>query len=120
LPPAFALLLLASAQDAPDLIQDMIARSRATLPTVGPRCAPQESEDEIVVCGRRREGPDPNRLPLPVAPEPGTRLRGELSTSTAALTPDTCLQRCPQPLSIDVIGAIGAVAKGVDILVNGQ
>jgi len=31
--------------------------------------------EDIIVCGRA--GPDPNRLPLPVQPEPGDRRSGE-------------------------------------------
>lgn len=45
---------------------------------------------EIVVCGR--QGPDPNRLPLPVEPEPGARNAGEPADPSAALalSAETC------------------------------
>jgi hypothetical protein len=38
---------------------------------------------EIVVCGR--QGPDPNRLPLPVPREPGARVAGEPPDPSDAL-----------------------------------
>lgn len=45
---------------------------------------------EIVVCAR--PGPDPNRLPLPVEPEPGDRRSGEPAdpAETLALSAQTC------------------------------
>jgi hypothetical protein len=45
---------------------------------------------EIVVCGR--QGPDPDRLPLPVPPEPGARIAGEPADpgEALALSAETC------------------------------
>ncbi|HEX8381653.1 MAG TPA: hypothetical protein VF619_14020 [Allosphingosinicella sp.] len=45
---------------------------------------------DIVVCARR--GPDPNRLPFPVPPEPGARNSGEPAdpADTLALSAEKC------------------------------
>ena len=52
--------------------------------TIDPSQCPDSGDpDDIIVCGRR-SGRDPNRLPLPVGPMPGDRVRGEPVTTTAA------------------------------------
>jgi hypothetical protein len=44
---------------------------------------PRSAGDDILVCGRSGR-PDPNRLPLPVAPLPGARTGGEPPDQLAA------------------------------------
>ena len=114
-------LALAAAQPG-DVVGEMIARSRATLPKVSAvECLPSDDPDEIVVCGRRAGERSPHRLPLPVEPEPGAPVRGDIGTGTAALAEtERCLRLCNVGVSVDVIGAINAVGKGIDILVNGE
>ena len=66
----------------PAYAEDALDRQKASLRTsLGLDC--DRGEAEIVVCGR--QGPDPNRLPLPVPPEPGDRRAGEPPDPSEAL-----------------------------------
>src|SRR5687768_18573585 len=47
-------------------------------------CPRPSTADEIIVCGRP-DAPDPDRLPLPVAPVPGQRIRGEPISAVVAM-----------------------------------
>ena len=59
---------------APATAEEALARQQASLrASLGMDC--DRGGGDIVVCGRA--GPDPNRLPLPVGPEPGARHAGE-------------------------------------------
>jgi hypothetical protein len=69
--------------------EDALARQQSALRSgLGLDC--DRDSAEIVVCGR--QGPDPNRLPLPVQPEPGARAEGEPvdPARTLALSAETC------------------------------
>ena len=58
----------------PATAEEALARQQAGLQrSLGMDC--DRGGGDIVVCGR--QGPDPNRLPLPVEPEPGARHAGE-------------------------------------------
>jgi hypothetical protein len=58
----------------PATAEEALARQQAGLQhSLGLDC--DRSGGDIVVCGR--QGPDPNRLPLPVEAEPGARNSGE-------------------------------------------
>jgi hypothetical protein len=87
----------------------------ATRTARAPDCARGGPGDDIVVCGRSSEAPDPYRLPLPTEPEEGTRIRGEaVSAAAIANRRETCStvgphQRCSGGLPILAIAA--AVAK---------
>jgi len=70
-------------------------------------CSNDPDSDAIIVCGRR-PAVDPNRLPLPVEPEPGRRIRGE----PGVMGPD-CMRLCHQPVQVDLIGAIPKVIEGI-------
>ncbi|MGZ8286798.1 MAG: hypothetical protein ACXW27_12590 [Allosphingosinicella sp.] len=74
---AMAAAALASAPAAaapPAGAEEALARQQSSLRAgLGLDC--DRNAAEIVVCGR--QGPDPNRLPLPVPPEPGARRSGE-------------------------------------------
>ncbi|HEX8063921.1 MAG TPA: hypothetical protein VF535_11975 [Allosphingosinicella sp.] len=80
---AAAALAPAAAQAGPPASADeALARQQASLRSgLGLDC--DRGSAEIVICGR--QGPDPNRLPLPVAPEPGARNSGEPADPSAAL-----------------------------------
>ena len=79
---------------------------------------------DIVVCGR--QGPDPNRLPLPVPPEPGARHAGEAAapSEALALSAEKCTtvgpnQQCSGglpiiPIAIWLIQTAIKVAEGDD------
>ncbi|HEX8241806.1 MAG TPA: hypothetical protein VF574_18880 [Allosphingosinicella sp.] len=75
---------------APPLSADeALARQQSSLRSgLGLVC--DRDSGEIVVCGR--QGPDPNRLPLPVPPEPGARNSGEPvdPSATLALSAEQC------------------------------
>ena len=70
-----AALAAAPAPAAPPLsAEEALARQQSSLRSgLGLDC--DRSAGDIVVCAR--QGPDPNRLPLPVEPEPGARTAGE-------------------------------------------
>ena len=79
---------------------------------------------DIVVCGR--QGPDPNRLPLPVRPEPGARQAGEAAapSEALALSAEKCTtvgpnQQCGGglpliPIAIWLVQTAIEVAEGKD------
>jgi hypothetical protein len=77
--PAVIIALLAGAPAAasaapPATAEEALARQQAGLQrSLGLDC--DRGGGDIVVCGR--QGPDPNRLPLPVPPQPGARNSGE-------------------------------------------
>ena len=122
---AAAALLAGSPAGAapPATAEEALARQQAALRTsLGHDC--DRGAAEIVVCGRI--GPDPNRLPLPVAPEPGARHAGEPSvpSDALALTADKCTtvgpnQQCSGglpilPIAIWLIQTAVKAAKGDD------
>lgn len=82
---AMAALALAAtpARSAPPLSADeALARQQSSLRSgLGLDC--DRDSAEIVICGRR--GPDPDRLPLPVPPEPGARNSGGPADPSEAL-----------------------------------
>jgi hypothetical protein len=84
------MLVTPPAPAAPPLSADeALARQQASLRSgLGLDC--DRDSAEIVVCGRH--GPDPNRLPLPVPPEPGARNSGEPAdpSATLALSAEQC------------------------------
>jgi hypothetical protein len=79
----------ALAASPPATADQALARQRSSLrSSLGLDC--DRGGGDIVVCGR--PGPDPNRLPLPVQPEPGARVAGEASLpgDSLALTRQRC------------------------------
>jgi hypothetical protein len=121
-----ALLLGAAAPVAatpPATADDALARQQAALrSTLGLDC--DRSGGDIVVCGR--QGPDPNRLPLPVPPVPGARQAGEPPApgEALALGAEKCTtvgpnQQCGGglpiiPIAIWLVRTAVKVAKGKD------
>lgn len=78
---------------------------------------PEAKGDEVVVCART--GEHPARLPLPVAPEPGSVVRGE-ATGTGAMAAGGCLRLCQSSVGIDLkmakqlVDGIGRLIEGDD------
>lgn len=83
---------------------------------------PRGEDEDIVVCGRRTDGADSNRLPLPVAPDPGTRVAGEpVGAVEAAGTRETCSTVGPNQNcggGLPVFAVVGMLAKVAAQLVN--
>jgi hypothetical protein len=102
----------------PATADDALARQRESLRAgLGLGC--DRGGGEIIVCAR--EGPDPNRLPLPVPPELGARHAGEPADpiDTLALSAQKCTtvgpnQQCSGGLPILPI-AIWLVQTAVKI-----
>jgi hypothetical protein len=107
----------------PATAEEALARQQAGLQrSLGLDC--DRGGAEIVVCGRI--GPDPNRLPLPVPPEPGARNSGEPAdpSEALALSAEKCTtvgpnQQCGGglpliPIAIWLVRTAIDVAKGDD------
>lgn len=73
---------------------------------------------EIVVCGRT--GPDPNRLPLPVPPEPGARRSGEPvdPSDTLVLSAEKCTTVGRNPQCSGGIPVLGIAVMIVQTVVK--
>jgi hypothetical protein len=103
--------------------EEALARQQASVRAgLGLDC--ERGAGEIVVCGRG--GPDPNRLPLPVTPEPGDRNAGEPpdAAEALALSRQRCTtvgpnQQCSGGLPILPI-AFWLVQKAVEIAKEGD
>jgi hypothetical protein len=121
---AAAAMAAASASAAPPATaQEALARQQAGLhQSLGLDC--DRSGGDIIVCGRH--GPDPNRLPLPVPPEPGARHGGEAPDpgEALALSAEKCTtvgpnQQCGGglpiiPMAIWLVRTAVKVAKDKD------
>lgn len=83
-------------------------------------CPLPEDPDEIVVCARPRGAADPNRAPLPIGPEPGTRVVGDVPNGTASMNADSCLRLCAQPVEIDVFKAAKFMRNLADRIIDGE
>ena len=85
---------------------------------LGLSCATGAASNEIVVCGKRE--PNPYRLPLPPAPEPGAREAGDVVDPLKIMKMNP--QRCPParprppPANLDLL-AIAAAAVAVAVKV---
>lgn len=81
------------------------------------RCAPEVSEDAIVVCART----DGARYRVPYDPPPGARRRliaGEPPSARDAMGAGGCLRLCEQPVSVNIVGAVQALGRGLDRLLH--
>lgn len=92
---------------------------RFVLPLSEIGCPPGQDPEEVVVCGRR-DGPDPNRLPLPLergSPRPSDLAGGEqlaaMNGGPGSCTPVGRNQRCSGGLSVIpiIVTAIKAAQK---------
>ena len=110
-----AALILAIAP-APALAQrqvtseEALTNYRKMFKSTGEIDCPRE-EGEIVVCGRRSAGADPNRLPLPVDTEPGARVAGHVPTGGNALSAEGCISRCHRPATVNILAIPGFIGK---------
>lgn len=120
-----ALLLPAAAAAQSITAEEALATHQRTMAAVGTGCVHPVSRntDEVVVCAKRAA---PSlRLPLPVEPEPGTRIRGEAASATRGLEPQRCTawganQSCSGGLPIAAIAVAAAkgAAKIADAIIN--
>ncbi|HEY0132182.1 MAG TPA: hypothetical protein VGB57_12345 [Allosphingosinicella sp.] len=117
---AVAAAVLASAPAAsapPPSADEALARQQGSLrSSLGLDC--DRDSGEIVVCGRT--GPDPDRLPLPVPPEPGARRSGEPvdPSDTLALSAETCTAVGRNPRCSGGLPILGIAAMIVQTVVK--
>jgi hypothetical protein len=80
------------------------------------RCPRGADGEDIVVCGRA----DDAAMRVPYEPIPGEvrHIAGDLPSGPGALAADGCLRLCPQPVMIDVIATVRALARGVNRLLH--
>jgi hypothetical protein len=80
------------------------------------RCRRDGDGDDIVVCGRT----DDSRMRVPYEPVPGEvhHIAGEPPSGTGAMAAGQCLRLCPQPVMVDLIGAVRTIARGLDRLLH--
>lgn len=80
------------------------------------RCPRDGDGEDIVVCGRA----DDAAMRVPYEPVPGQvhHIAGDLPTGRDALAAGACLRLCPQPVMVDVIGALNALGRGLDRILH--
>lgn len=106
-------LIPAGAAGAPTITADQaLANYRKVIKTTRELdCPSSGSADEIVVCGNREDDTRVGRLPLPLAPEPGERVRGEPLADGGG-----CISRCHQPVMIPLHKIPGFIGKVIERL----
>ena len=106
-------LIPTGAAGAPPITADQaLANYRKVIKTTRELdCPSSGSVDEIVVCGNREEEARAGRLPLPVAREPGERVRGEPLSDGGG-----CISRCHQPVMVPLHKIPGFIGKVVERL----
>jgi len=122
---AASLIAAPLAAAPPATAEDALARQQASLrASLALDCDREGGGGDIIVCGR--QGPDPDRLPLPVEPEPGARHAGEppAPSEALALGAERCTtvgpnQQCSGglpilPLAIWLVQTAVEAAKGDD------
>ena len=101
--------------------EDAMANYRQTFESVRELdCPTPEDPEEIVVCGRPSGAPDPNRAPLPIGPEPGARIVGDVPSGRASMSAGGCIKLCPQPVMVDVFKAARFMKNPADRIINGE
>ena len=110
-----------AAQTVAPTAEEAMATYRQTFkPTRELDCPRSQDPEEIVVCARPKDAPDPDRPPLPIGPEAGERVRGDLPNGVASMNADSCLRLCPQPVQIDVCKAAKFMKNLADRIINGD
>ena len=119
---ALASVSAAGAQETPPVTAEeaMVSYRQVFKTTRELDCPTPDDPEEIVVCGRRNGAPDPNRAPLPIAPEPGSRIAGEVPSGLASMSADRCLRLCHQPVMVDVVKAAKFMRTLAERLIEGE
>jgi hypothetical protein len=106
-------LIPAGAAGAPPVTADQaLTNYRKVIKTTRELDCPRGgSSDEIVVCGNREDEARVGRLPLPVAREPGERIRGEPLADGGG-----CISRCHQPVMVPLHKVPGFIGKVIERL----
>ncbi len=105
----------------PATAEEAIANYRQTFKSTDELDCPRSADpNDIVVCARPADAPDPDRLPLPVVPEPGARIVGGLPSGIESMGADRCISRCPQPLRIDLLKAATFAKNLAERLIEGE
>ena len=116
----------AAQSGGPATAEEALATYRQTFKSTRELDCPKSADpNDIVVCARPQDAPDPNRLPLPAAPTPGAPNLDEALKGTHAMTADACqaYERCGSgglSISVDVIRAARAVKTVVERLIEGD
>jgi hypothetical protein len=113
----FLLISLAAPAGAAEPVTAESALNNYRL-SVKPLECPKRADDEIVVCGRASDRPDPNRLPLPVERPPGEIVPGEARASAGELEKCTNVgpvQQCGGGLPVMAI-AMFAVKTAIKLI----
>ena len=104
----------AQAADPQALVEAQRAQVRGM---IRPGCRTSDDPEDITVCGRRDDRGPRGPLPaIPYAPEPGTIAAGARAggEQRAAMANDGCIQRCPQPVRVDIIGAVRSIVRAIE------
>ena len=106
-------LIPAGAAAAPPITADQaMTNYRKVIKTIRELdCPSSGGADEIVVCGNREDEARAGRLPLPVAREPGERIRGEPLADGGG-----CISRCHQPVMVPLHKIPGFIGKVIERL----
>jgi hypothetical protein len=100
----------------PVTAEEALARYRQAFQSTRELDCPRGGDpNDIVVCARPKDAPDPNRAPLPVPREPGARVAGEPMADGGG-----CHRLCPQPLKVDLIGAAKFMKNLAERLIEGE
>lgn len=115
-----AFLLASPAANVTDTVtaEEAMAHYREAFRLVpAANCPVSRDPEDIVVCGRRDARSE--RLPLPVEPEPGERVRllpGEMPSAVAAMNAGAPAQGG----GINIIGTAITIVNGIDRLIHGD
>ena len=108
----------AGAGSAPPIsAEQAMTNYRQVIKTTGELdCPSSGSADEIVVCGNQKDDTRVGRLPLPLEPAPGERIKGESASATALAERETCTMVGPHEHCGGTI-PISAIAFGIAAMV---
>lgn len=121
-PPIFLILVPAGVAGAPPVTADeALANYRKVIKTTREIACPSGgSADEIVVCADRDDETRSVRLPLPLEPAPGERVRGEAASAADLAEREQCTMVGPNehcggtiPISAIALGIARMVVKKI-------
>jgi hypothetical protein len=109
------------ASTPPATSEEALANYRQTFKSTREIDCPRSVDpNDIVVCARPKDAPDPNRVPLPIGPEPGARVGGEMPSGLASMAAGGCISRCHQPVMVDVVQAAKFMKDLAKRLIEGE